>query len=120
MSELADGKEGQTLEKVCEDILECSVCLEGISVTPVYQCHVGHLLCQPCNKKVQFCPICIWREKLGNKRNYAIEKLVEAIHPVVFYCPEYLCGERVSEKKLKEHFQKKSHQFKLSVNLNNQ
>ena len=59
------------------------------------------------------CPVC--QARLENNRCYSIEKLVNKIHPVVFYCPGIYCNERVSQKKFEEHIQMEEHDFNEPV-----
>lgn len=58
-------------------ILECPVCLEVPTSTPIYRCDNGHILCKECRKKLTTCPEC--RIRLGNKRCLTSEKIVREI-----------------------------------------
>ena len=58
-------------------ILECPVCLEVPTSTPIYRCDNGHILCKECKKKLSSCPEC--RIRLGNKRCLTSEKIVREI-----------------------------------------
>ena len=40
------------------DILECPVCLESPSCTPIYQCDNGHIVCKSCREKMSNCSLC--------------------------------------------------------------
>ena len=58
-------------------ILECPVCLEVPTSTPIYRCDNGHILCKECRNKLKTCPEC--RIRLGNKRCLTSEKIVREI-----------------------------------------
>merc|ERR1712129_430158 len=44
-----------------EEELECPVCLEVLTTSPIYKCADDHLICPGCRPKVKICPQC--REK---------------------------------------------------------
>jgi len=46
---------------VLEEELECPVCLEVLTTSPIYKCADDHLICPGCRPKVKICPQC--REK---------------------------------------------------------
>lgn len=56
------------------DSVECQVCQEYM-VPPIYQCVVGHNICDTCKPKVRECPTC--RGQIAETRNFALEKLTE-------------------------------------------
>lgn len=56
--------------------LECPVCQEYM-VPPIFQCQIGHSVCGVCKPKLRDCPSC--RGKIGEIRNFTLEKLTEHI-----------------------------------------
>ena len=101
----------ESLDSIAKEILKCPVCLDEISITPVYQCYNGHLICKGCRARddIKDCPIC--QVTLGNLRNNVVEKLVNIINPLIFYCPGIDCNEKVREKNLDDHIEEKKHKF---------
>ena len=71
-----DIKISSSSEKQHKKRFDCPVCYESL-VSPVYQCHEGHLLCGGCIRKVSQCPLC--RQKLPVKsiRNRVVEEIIE-------------------------------------------
>ena len=64
--------------KFNESLLECGVCLEVPSSSPIYQCRNGHLYCKECHPKLQECPVCRQgRFQLGNVRCLIAQKILE-------------------------------------------
>ena len=63
-----------------EVLIECPVCFESIGSTPIYQCPNGHVACKECFPKLSECPSC--REPLGNRRNNALEQMVEKLKKI--------------------------------------
>ena len=41
-----------------EEELECPVCLEVLTTSPIYKCADDHLICKECRPKVKRCPQC--------------------------------------------------------------
>ncbi|KAL1429251.1 hypothetical protein MTO96_016466 [Rhipicephalus appendiculatus] len=56
------------------NMFECPVCRHSM-MPPIVQCVNGHLLCSPCRKKIDVCPLC--RSAISNVRALAIEKVAE-------------------------------------------
>jgi E3 ubiquitin-protein ligase SIAH1 len=69
-----------------EDALECPVCFKVPDSPPIYQCVVGHMICEDCHSKVVECPTC--RQPLGKTRNFVAEKLIEKIPTRCRYAEE--------------------------------
>merc|ERR1712064_97599 len=63
----------ETLEGL-KNILECPVCLEPPTATPIFRCNNGHILCSLCRSNVNVCPEC--RTQLGDQRCLISEKIV--------------------------------------------
>jgi len=65
---------------------ECPVCLESMTDAPIFQCDnpLSHSICSKCNETLQKeekkCPVC--NANLGNRRNLAMEKMVEKLPKV--------------------------------------
>lgn len=53
---------GATLTDELAALFECPVCFE-ITLPPIMQCQVGHLVCSSCRPKLSCCPTC--RGNLG-------------------------------------------------------
>ena len=54
----------KTIDKNLTSELECRICLEVPKIeTRVFQCYNGHIFCQLCYVKLDFCPTC--RKKLS-------------------------------------------------------
>ncbi|KAF5298239.1 hypothetical protein FQR65_LT09750 [Abscondita terminalis] len=56
--------------------LECPVCNEFM-VPPIFQCVVGHSICEVCKMQVPNCPTC--RENISQTRNFSLESLTKLI-----------------------------------------
>ncbi len=78
--------------------LECPVCLELPKSSPIYQCPNGHIVCNICHKKLQFCPQC--REPLGKYRCRIAEELMD-FEPCSFF--KHGCSARFVTKYGKDH-----------------
>lgn len=48
---------GATLTDELAALFECPVCFE-ITLPPIMQCQVGHLVCSSCRPKLSCCPTC--------------------------------------------------------------
>ena len=63
------------------DLVECLVCKEIVTKTPLYQCEaVCHtsIICQDCNSKLKVCPIC--KMTIGKRlRNRFAESLIDKL-----------------------------------------
>lgn len=82
------------------EVLDCSICLEPLSV-PVFQCENGHIACSPCCTKLSNrCPSCSW--PIGYNRCRAIEKVLESVK-VSCQNTAYGCKETVSYSKKHDH-----------------
>ncbi|KAF7492302.1 hypothetical protein SSS_10102 [Sarcoptes scabiei] len=58
-------------------LYECPVCFEYI-LPPILQCQNGHLVCQPCRKKLTYCPTC--RICIDSEiRNLQMEKIASTV-----------------------------------------
>lgn len=57
---------GATLTDELAALFECPVCFE-ITLPPIMQCQVGHLVCSSCRPKLSCCPTC--RGTLGEETN---------------------------------------------------
>ncbi len=58
--------------------LECPVCLDPLTKSPIFQCYNGHLYCSDCEPKLFYCAEC--RVDLRPKsKNLALARLVEAL-----------------------------------------
>ncbi|XP_050442879.1 uncharacterized protein LOC126847001 isoform X2 [Adelges cooleyi] len=53
-------------------LFECPVCFEHI-IPPIYQCCMGHIICQTCKQKCEICPTC--RNSFNSERNLYMEKV---------------------------------------------
>jgi len=53
-------------------LFECPVCFEHI-VPPIFQCLLGHLICNKCVLMCENCPTC--RNPFNSKRNLYMEKV---------------------------------------------
>ena len=58
-----------------KNILECPVCLVPPTSTPIYRCYNGHILCNACRSKANFCPEKFCRIAFGNLRCLTSEKI---------------------------------------------
>ncbi|XP_068309443.1 E3 ubiquitin-protein ligase SINAT5-like [Pyrus communis] len=65
------------------ELLECPVCSKSM-FPPIHQCPNGHTLCSICKLTVNRCPAC--REKLGDIRCLALEKVAESLELPCKYC----------------------------------
>ena len=70
-----------SLPDLCDEILQCPVCLETIKDPPVFLCEKGHGLCYSCRDQIKAqgkpCPVC--KGKLIDARNWAVEKMLEKL-----------------------------------------
>ena len=64
----------ETRERM-EAELNCPICLNLPSSTPIYQCQEGHLVCKDCHAKVNSCSICR-STPLGSIRSLMAEKML--------------------------------------------
>jgi len=53
-------------------LFECPVCFEHI-IPPIFQCLLGHLICNKCVLMCENCPTC--RNPFNSKRNLYMEKV---------------------------------------------
>ena len=65
-----------------EEELECPVCLEVLTTSPIYKCADDHLICPGCRPKVARCPLCRETFPRGEARRFRgaerqAERLVE-------------------------------------------
>ena len=72
------GNESSAVMDKLARIIECPVCLEAPTSTPIYRCDNGHLICKDCKKKATHCPLC--RTLYDDKRCLTSEKIVSEIH----------------------------------------
>jgi len=63
-----------SIVKSVEESLECPVCRDRVG-REVYQCHRGHIMCQPCRARLLTCPVCRSLLTLPAIRNRAMERL---------------------------------------------
>lgn len=64
--------------------MECPVCQE-VMIPPIYQCVVGHSVCDACKPKLKECPTC--RNTIANTRNFTLERISENLR--------YKCKNRI-------------------------
>eukprot|EP00092_Neocalanus_flemingeri_P024024 GFUD01026058.1.p1 GENE.GFUD01026058.1~~GFUD01026058.1.p1 ORF type:complete len:162 (+),score=46.87 GFUD01026058.1:74-559(+) len=67
-----------SIVKSVEESLECPVCRDRVG-TEVYQCHRGHIMCQPCRSRLLTCPVCRSLLTLPAIRNRAMERLASIL-----------------------------------------
>ncbi|KAG0548392.1 hypothetical protein BDA96_01G162900 [Sorghum bicolor] len=106
---------------------DCPICYEPL-MPPIYQCGVGHLICNSCCIRLNKCPLC---PKSAFERCFGMERVVESIEvPCCFaengctkkmayfnkkkhekackhgpcFCPEPGCGFSGPAAKLPDHF----------------
>ncbi|PNF31023.1 E3 ubiquitin-protein ligase SIAH1 [Cryptotermes secundus] len=65
-----------TVQEDLASEFQCPVCCNYIH-TPILQCPNSHLICANCRPKLTCCPIC--RARLGNFRNFAMEKVARTL-----------------------------------------
>ena len=53
-----------------EEELECTVCLEVLTTSPIYKCADDHLICPGCRPKVARCPQCRETYPRGEGRRF--------------------------------------------------
>ena len=58
-------------------LLECPVCLLPPRDSPIYQCSVGHIVCNECKPSLVRCPICVIKYRSTLTRDFFAEKLLE-------------------------------------------
>lgn len=59
--------------------LECPVCFH-LYLPPIYQCELGHCICESCKDNVAHCPTC--HSGFGQTRNFVLEDLIgRTIYP---------------------------------------
>ena len=67
-----------------EDELECPVCLEVITINPVYKCSDDHLICKECRPKVDKCPQCRNIYPRGEYKRFRVaEKQVDKLMSLI-------------------------------------
>lgn len=54
------------------EIIECPVC-NNVMKPPIFQCSVGHSICNECKMEINECPIC--RNRFTTTRNYLVEEI---------------------------------------------
>ena len=58
---------------------ECPVCCENFRQnSKIFQCDVGHFVCESCNQKVKVCPKC--RRAMNGKRCHDFEQLLQSLN----------------------------------------
>ena len=62
-------------EEYIKCLLKCPVCSEPIKSAPIHQCTNGHVVCNNCITKLEYCPICRNNSKLA--RNLIFEQIIE-------------------------------------------
>ena len=86
-----------------EASLECPVCLTIPRQAPVSSCCSGHIICQPCRKKVSSCPTC--RVSYNSKKvttNSLASSLIETVlHKCKF--SQYQCDVKLKLKEIIIH-----------------
>ncbi|XP_066384917.1 putative E3 ubiquitin-protein ligase SINA-like 6 [Miscanthus floridulus] len=79
--------------------LDCPICYEPL-VPPIYQCGVGHLICNSCCIRLNKCPLC---PRSAFERCFGMERVVESIEvPCCF--AENGCAKKIT------YFNKKKHE----------
>merc|ERR1712129_464859 len=53
-----------------EEELECPVCLEVLTTSPIYKCTEDHLICPGCRPEVERCPQCRETYPRGEGRRF--------------------------------------------------
>lgn len=101
-------KPGIGSNSTINDLLECPVCMR-LMYPPIHQCSNGHTICYKCKSKIHdTCPIC--RQKLGNIRCIALEKVAELLDlPCKFR--SFGCNDTIPHKNRISH--EKSCRFRL-------
>lgn len=70
----------EKLEALNEEILseiECPVCFEYL-IPPIFQCVLGHSICEKCKSQVPECPSC--KGAINETRNVTLEKITERVN----------------------------------------
>lgn len=79
--------------------LECPVCCT-VMQAPIFQCVIGHSICEVCKTSCQNCPTC--REPFGQTRNYLLEEVTKNLkYPCINQ--KHGCCVAVSAKQRKAH-----------------
>ena len=76
--ELKDFKRSQ--KQIPRPDFDCPVCLEMMAPPrKIFECERGHLLCEDCMKRpeIRTCPTCRGLLRGRNRRNLAMERLIE-------------------------------------------
>ena len=77
---------------------ECIICYESL-LSPIYQCHDGHLLCKDCIPKVTKCPVCQDEFSKNRRiRNRALEEMASAARRK--HCP---CNAELKDEEIEKH-----------------